>query len=322
MNKSLAIAKEMGLKESVIDSYNQLADCYYENKDYKNAYDYLSLYQLSNDSLRNKEITDKSAELEAKYNNEKKENEIAILNKDKEVKDAELKKQKQLKNSFITGIVLLIILSIFILNNFRVRNKLRLQNIRNKIASDLHDDIGSTLNSISVYSEVAKQKSPSVVQELEQIGEASRKIIDAMSDIVWMISSKNDSFENIILRMRSLGYNLLKAKNIEHTFRVDEDMGSMKLSMEERRNFFLIFKEAVNNLVKYSDATRASINLSHEKELIKLSVRDNGKGFDVKQFSTGNGLFNMRSRAQEMNAELKIESEPGKGTTIELTLKS
>src|SRR5689334_17077105 len=179
------------------------------------------------------------------------------------MKDAEMKRQKLVKNVFVAGLGLLGLLSIFVFNNFRVRNKLRLQNIRNKIASDLHDDIGSTLNSISVYSEVAKQKSPAVVQELDQIGEASRRIIDAMSDIVWTINPKNDTFENIILRMRSLSYNLMKAKNIEHTFRADEDMVTMKLSMEARRNFFLIFKEAVNNLVKYSLATRASIVLTH-----------------------------------------------------------
>jgi two-component system sensor histidine kinase UhpB len=118
------------------------------------------------------------------------------------------------------GLVLLLLLSYFIYNNFRTASKLKLQNIRNKIASDLHDDVGSTLNSISIYSEVAKQKSPAVVDELEHIGDASRKIIEVMSDIVWTINPKNDTFENIIDRMSSIAYNLLKAKNIEHTFRL------------------------------------------------------------------------------------------------------
>ncbi|HLF65482.1 MAG TPA: ATP-binding protein, partial [Saprospiraceae bacterium] len=197
-----------------------------------------------------------------------------------------------------------------------------LQSIRNRIADDLHDDIGSTLNSISVYSEVAKQKSPAVVQELEQIGEASRKIIDAMSDIVWTINTKNDSFEQIILRLRSLTYNLLRAKNIEHTFRADESLNDMKLSMEHRRNFYLIFKEALNNLVKYSIASRVSISLTHENNFITLIIRDNGIGFDVKQTSIGNGLLSMKSRAEEMKAELEIESELGSGTNVELKLRA
>ena len=223
---------------------------------------------------------------------------------------------------FIFLVVLAVAALIYGVYRYRLSHILRLQNIRNRIAADLHDDIGSTLNSISIYSEVAKLKSPAVVHELEQVGDAARKIIDAMSDIIWTINPKNDSFENIILRMRSFSYNLLKAKNIEHSFRADEDLNTMKLSMEERRNFFLIFKEAVNNLVKYAEATRVSITLIHENNLIKLSVRDNGKGFRVKQFSTGNGLLNMKSRAEEMNATIKIESEPGSGTDIELILKT
>jgi two-component system sensor histidine kinase UhpB len=136
------------------------------------------------------------------------------------VADVEIKRQKLLKNFLMGGLVLLLLLSYFIYNNFRTASKLKLQNIRNKIASDLHDDVGSTLNSISIYSEVAKQKSPAVVDELEHIGDASRKIIEVMSDIVWTINPKNDTFENIIDRMSSIAYNLLKAKNIEHTFRL------------------------------------------------------------------------------------------------------
>ncbi len=269
------------------------------------------------------ELEKNEAELNhQKLQTEAKEKEVALLNKDKELQNVEIKKQKVLKFSFIGGLVLFSLLSVFVFNNFHVSNKLRLQKIRNRIADDLHDDIGSTLNSISIYSEVAKQKSPAVINELDHIGEASRKIIDAMSDIVWTINTKNDSFEQIILRLRSLTYNLLKAKNMEHTFRADENLNSMKLSMEQRRNFYLIFKEALNNIVKYSNATRVSISLSHGHNFILLTIRDNGSGFNVKEKYTGNGLLSMKTRAEEMKADLKIESEIGNGTNIELKLKT
>jgi two-component system, NarL family, sensor histidine kinase UhpB len=274
------------------------------------------------DTLFNQEKNDEITRKEMNYEFDKKEVATnAAHDKQLAVADVEIKKQKLIKNFFIGGLALLLILSFFVYNNFRTANKLKLQNIRNRIASDLHDDVGSTLNSISVYSEVAKQKSPAVVDELEQIGDASRKIIEVMSDIVWTINPKNDTFENIISRMGTLAYNLLKAKNIEHTFQADESLNETKLSLESRRNFYLIFKEALNNLVKYSNATRASISLTSENGMIKLSVRDNGTGFNVAQTSKGNGLLNMKARAEEMKAQLKIESEKGSGTNVELILK-
>ena len=217
--------------------------------------------------------------------------------------------------------LIVLILSYLGYKTYRSRQLIRLQDIRNKISADLHDDIGSTLNSISVFSEVAKQKSSGVVHELDEIGLASRKIIDGMSDIVWTINPENDNFENIIDRMRSLSYNILRAKNIEFTFRADEKLNEQKLSLEDRRNFYLIFKEVLNNMVKYSQATRASIILNTENNFIILSIIDNGIGFDTSVASNGNGLNNIRRRAKEMKADLTIESSLGNGTRTELKFR-
>lgn len=320
--KAEAIGNQLNRIDLLKDTYSNLADNYQHLGDYKKAYEYQAEFYKLNDSIKGEQVLKKTAELEVRFETEKKEKEIAQLNNDKEVREAELKKQKILKFSFIGGLALFSLLSVFVFNNFRVTNKLRLQKIRNRIADDLHDDIGSTLNSISVYSEVAKQKSPTVVHELDQIGHASRKIIDAMSDIVWTINTKNDSFEQIILRLRSFTFNLLRAKNIEHTFRADERLNHLKLSMEERRNFYLIFKEALNNLVKYADASEVSISLSLLDNFITLSIQDNGTGFDSKVTYPGNGLLSMKARAQEMNAALLIDSELGNGTTIQLKWKA
>ncbi len=205
---------------------------------------------------------------------------------------------------------------------YRLNNILQLQNIRNKIAADLHDDIGSTLNSISVYSEVAKKDPVRQTHALNMIGESSRKVIDAMSDIVWTINPDNDSFEKIVLRMRSLCYNLLRAKKIDCTFRANENLNSLKLSLEERRNFYLIFKEALNNLVKYSGAARVLVSLDRGSNNLILLIRDDGIGFDTDQKYNGNGLINMKKRAKEMNAQLLIESGPGMGTSIQLNFKA
>ena len=204
---------------------------------------------------------------------------------------------------------------------YRMKQVKRLQSIRNNIASDLHDDIGSTLNSISIYSEVAKQQAGKDLPALELIGQNSRKIIESMSDIVWTINPENDSFEKIIARMRSFAHNLLKAKQVEYSFEADEKLNSLQLPMQVRKNFYLIYKEAINNLVKYSQASKAEISVYERNNAIVMSIRDNGVGIPAHPDYQGNGLMNMKRRAGEIHADLTIASENGDGTRIELRLK-
>ncbi|MBK5285590.1 MAG: tetratricopeptide repeat protein [Bacteroidia bacterium] len=318
----LELAKAIDFKVNVKAGYGSIAETYGKMNDYKNAFLNHQLYFAHNDSLLNETRSKQVAEMQTRFETEKKDKDIALLNKDKEIREAEIKKQKLQKYSFIGGLGLVIILLLFGYRAYRTRQALRLQDIRNKISGDLHDDIGSTLNSISVYSEVARKKDEQQDEALEMIGEASRKIIEAMSDIVWTINPENDSFAKIIFRMKSLAYNLFRAKKIEFTFHADEILNEKKLSLEERRNFYLIFKEAINNLVKYSNATRVAITLVNENELIKLRIQDDGVGFDTTQDNIGNGLKNMKRRADEMKAEFKIESSKGNGTQIDLILKA
>jgi signal transduction histidine kinase len=219
-------------------------------------------------------------------------------------------------------VVLFAVAMVYALYRYRLQQVLRLQNIRNRIASDLHDDIGSTLNSISVYSEVAKSDPEKRNLSLTMIGESSRKVIDAMSDIVWTINPDNDNFEKIILRLRSLAYNVLRAKNIEFSFKADDSLTTLKLSLEKRRNFYLIFKEALNNLVKYSNANRVQISLLHHGNNVTLLIRDDGIGFDATRKYNGNGLINIRKRAKEINANLVIESGESIGTSLQLNFKT
>jgi len=322
LENALVMARKINGRDNINSCYINMAGTYEAMNDYKNALEYYEMYVNLNDSLFNEKKSMQIAEINTKYETEKKDQDIALLNKDKEIKEVEIKKQKLLKYSFIGGLGLIIVLLLFGYRNYRSQQVMRLQNIRNKISGDLHDDIGSTLNSISIYSEVARKKDGQQDEALEMIGEASRKIIDAMSDIVWSINPDNDSFSKIIFRMKSLAYNLFRAKKIEFTFHSDETLNEKKLSLEERRNFYLIFKEAVNNLVKYSNASRAAITLTNENEFIKLRIQDDGIGFDTSQNNTGNGLKNMKRRAGEMKAAFKIESAPGNGTQIELILKS
>ena len=323
LTKGLALAQEIGSIEIANESYSGLAVSDSAQGNYKEALKYYKLFVLTRDSVFSRENSKKIIQMNLQYEFDKKE---VVLKAEQEKKEAiaikEIQWEKLLRNVFIGVIGFVLVLSFLLYRVYRGRQLLRLNDIRNKIAGDLHDDIGSTLNSISIYSEVAKKNDEDHDEALEMIGDSSRRIIDAMSDIVWTINPENDSFEKIIFRMKSLAYNLFRAKKIEYTFQVDEDLNDRKLSLEERRSFYLIFKEAVNNLVKYAGATRASITLTSEKNMVRLCIRDNGIGFDTSGNNSGNGLKNMKRRAAEMNAEIKIESQPGSGTQVELKLKS
>ncbi|TMI65086.1 MAG: DUF2225 domain-containing protein [Bacteroidetes bacterium] len=251
---------------------------------------------------------------------DKNQGQLVLLNKEKAIQALELNRQKQLKKYLLAGLALFLVLAFFVYRNYRTRQQLRLQTLRNKIATDLHDDIGSTLSSISIFSQMAQQESKEAIPLLETIGENSRKMLDAMADIVWTINPENDQFEQIVLRMRSFAYELLGAKKIDFEFNADEEVAKMKLSMDVRKNLYLIFKEATNNMVKYSGADKALFNIKGEKNNLTMLIHDNGKGFDTRQSTTGNGLKNMKKRADEMGAQFLIDSKPGDGTTIELKI--
>ncbi len=202
----------------------------------------------------------------------------------------------------------------------RINQLMRLQSIRTRIARDLHDDIGSTLSSINMISSMAHNQ-PSARQAPEifsTISSASHQAMELMSDIVWSINPKNDRMEMIITRMRQYASEILEAARIEFTLTVDEQMHDIFMPLDKRKDFYLIFKEAVNNLAKYSKAKQAHIHLSMDHHSIHLHISDDGVGFNVQTLSQGNGLKNMQARAQQLKGKLNITSTPSVGTEIDL----
>jgi two-component system sensor histidine kinase UhpB len=320
LTDGLFISKEIGDKSTIVTCYSALAEIEGIVGNYSKAWNYSKMYSIYRDSLFNEVSTKQMNEMKLKYETEKKDNIIELLNKDQSVQKVEISKQKIINNIFIWSLVLLIGIFYLVYKTFRTRQQLQLHALRNKIASDLHDDVGSTLSSISIFSEIAKQQSKEVMPMLEQISESSRTMLDAMSDIIWTINSDNDVFENIVLRMKNFAFELLGAKKMDFTFNADDNVSKIKLSMIVRKNIYLIFKEATNNMAKYADSKTALFSVSMERESLTMIIRDNGIGFDVNTESLGNGLKNMKKRALEIGANLLIESEAGEGTTLKLIL--
>lgn len=201
----------------------------------------------------------------------------------------------------------------------RSAQKKRLTEIRNRISRDLHDDIGSTLGSISVYSEVAKEIMPEKKDEvLEKIGTASREMLENINDIVWSIKPENDKFAKLEERMKSYAALLLTPKGIRYEITVTDESSSDIFPSEMRRNVYLIFKEVLFNAVKYSECTEVNIELKWINGKIHMEISDNGIGFDSNHYIAinGNGIPGMQKRAREIGAELKIVSASGTGTRV------
>ena len=196
--------------------------------------------------------------------------------------------------------------------------------MRNKIASDLHDEIGSTLSSITVYSDIIEEREQDKELQLiaERISSSSRTTLVAMSDIVWGINPKNDRFDNILLRMKSFAYEILEPQNKLFYFEADKALSGLKLSMNDRKNFYLIFKEALNNSVKYAQPKNVWITVQLLNKEIFFTLKDDGIGFNTADHKEGNGLINMQRRSKELKGLLIIESQPGKGTEITLHFPS
>ena len=203
--------------------------------------------------------------------------------------------------------------------NIEQEKEIEKQKIRNRIAQDLHDEIGSNLSSISLMSELI-QNDEEINQEasekIRRIHKVAKGSTQAMRDIVWLTNPSSDSLKDLISKMKEVADNTLGKFNLN--FDSPTDVSEINLLPETKRNLFFIYKEALNNIVKHAEAKSVEINFQIEDGTIFLSIKDDGKGFNSAVSGSGNGLKNIRSRAKEINADLRFESHPGKGTLLEL----
>jgi ligand-binding sensor domain-containing protein/two-component sensor histidine kinase len=203
----------------------------------------------------------------------------------------------------------------------RIRNE---EALRNKIARDLHDDIGSTLSGVKLYSSLAYQKLDGKQEDaaklVQQINEKTNTMMDAMSDIVWSINPRNDSLQELSVRMKEYAAELFEPNDVVYSFETSGKMQDLKLDLNQRKEVFLLFKESINNIIKHAGNTTVAIRLLAVNRQLVLEVQDNGKGFDEDKVKRGNGLYNLVARAQQAKGSLQIRSKPGEGTFIRFTL--
>lgn len=228
------------------------------------------------------------------------------------------------KTSWFIGLVaLLLLLAGWKFFQYRIAQVKKLQSMRNNISRNLHDDIGASLSNIGILNELAKrnmQEDKEKANEyLSRAAEDIQHISENLGDIVWNINPLFDNINNLLIRMKRYAADMAEGKNISCVFDLPED-ADIHLPMDKRRDFYLLYKEAINNMVKHSEAKNAVIKISATSSRLNLFIRDDGKGFDESLQKEGNGLSNMRQRATQLSGKLLIHSETGKGTTLEFSM--
>ncbi len=291
----------------------------------QNEIDLLSKSQeLQNARLLEQERELEKKELIATANQQQ----LQLAETEKQLQERTIKNQKTLRNLLLGGLVLLLLLGYAYFNRYQLKKKLEQQKsllaMRNNISQDLHDDIGASLSNINILNELARRNISHPEKSKEYLSKASediQRISESLSDIVWNINPKHDDMKNLFVRMKRYAADMLDGKNINGHFDFPADENTVQLSMTQRRDLYLVFKEAVNNLVKYSGAKEASVLIQAEKHKIIMQVKDDGKGFDRQNINAGNGLYNMEQRAKASGGFLSIHSAPGAGTVVKMEME-
>ncbi len=251
---------------------------------------------------------------------------LQLAEKEKQLQQRQLKNSKMIRDFILGGVGLLVLLGYFLFNRYQLKRKIKEQEalleVRSNIAKELHDEVGSALTSIKILSEVSgkhlARDQAKASAFLQKITEQSTAAQQGISDIVWSVKPENDKMENMVIRMREYIAHTLESKNIQTTIDIDENILDETLDMSQRRDFLMIFKEAVNNIAKYACATHLHVRLEKQDDEIHLKIADNGKGFDPDKQTSSSGLKNMRTRAAALNGRIGITSQFNKGSTVDL----
>jgi len=220
---------------------------------------------------------------------------------------------------FRSLIVLAIMGGLYGLYRYRLWQIRQEQQMRQRIASDLHDDIGSTLNSVKVFANLALMKPEQNTTYLSQLKEGVQGAIVGVRDMVWILDDKQDTIEHLIGRVEQFIYPLVAAQEIQFEKYIDPTAAGYLLKKEEKRNLYLIMKEALNNSIKYANASllRLRVERLSQAQFVVI-IADDGKGFNIDTVQKGNGLNNLHFRARQIRYRIEISSAPGAGTTIRL----
>jgi len=224
---------------------------------------------------------------------------------------------------FVVLFIFAILGIVFSFYRYRIRQLQRIQDVRNRIASDLHDEIGSSLTHVNILSEIGRKtfhSEENPLQLFKRIGEEVQSSSEALDDIIWSVSSRVDTAEDLISRMRRYASELFDAKGIAFTLQVGQMDESQSIGLELRRDFYLIYKELLRNIIRHAEATEVNMQILREDQFLSMVIVDNGHGFDTNLSTERHGLKSIKGRVAKWKGHISIDSSAQNGTRIKLGL--
>lgn len=215
---------------------------------------------------------------------------------------------------FKIAVILAIALSFYSLYRYRISQLKQQQLIRQNISSDLHDDIGSILNTIRIFTHLAKRSDTG--HYLSQIEHSLVQAMTGLRDMIWVLDDSFDTIYELLERIRQFAAPIATPHNITLEISADESLYDKSLRKSEKRNLLLIAKESINNSLKYASCSKIKVHLAALPDTLQVQIEDDGVGFDAQQANKGNGLKNMHQRAAQIRYTITIDSAPGTGTRI------
>ncbi|HTS65394.1 MAG TPA: two-component regulator propeller domain-containing protein [Candidatus Acidoferrales bacterium] len=215
--------------------------------------------------------------------------------------------------------------AIFTAHRYRVRQALEAEHLRARLTSDFHDEIGSGLARIAILSELARDRlshPESAAQPLSRVAEISRELLDSLSELLWSMDPRIDRVEDLANRMRTFANEMLESRSIQLEFRGADQLEHRRIHFETRREVYLIFREAIHNIVRHAACDKVTVDLALRDSRLFLSIADNGRGLNAASDSQGRGLDNMRCRAVALGGRIAWQCDSGTTVTLEVPLRT
>lgn len=324
IEKSMNLCQEMSNTDGIKECYYGLAMVDSAQGNFQQALANYKQFVMYKDSLVNEENTKKIMQQQLQYEFDKKEMGLKIA----QAKREEIAKRNRWLALSGAGVLLLFIGFAFYHSRQQqiAQRKLALEQTKRNISRDLHDEIGSTLSSISMQAELVHRK----MAKQEQVGElmntissASKDMLTQMSDIVWSLQTENENIEQLSIRLQNFCATVLPHQQIEFSCDIDDETKAVSLHSEQLKELYLICKEAITNSMKYAECSRVELHFQTRHKMLHIQIKDNGQGFEQGQLSNtmgGRGIQNMKARAAKLKAGIELVSVPGQGTNLKLEL--